>query len=88
MNDIGKVAITYGGIYDSTVTYEKMTSVTYDGSTYCSKQTTVGHTPVGDSSDQYWFLMAKGSKTSGDLFSPTEPEETEQITNDCWMQEY
>lgn len=86
MNDIGKIAFIYKGEYDPSVQYEEKDCVTYSGSTYGAKKNTLGNLPSDNS--EYWFVMASGTKGSGDYVSSTEPGEDEQGINEFWMQEF
>jgi hypothetical protein len=47
------------GNYNPDTTYVKNNIVLYNGSSYIAKQTTRGHTPVGDQNDPYWALLAQ-----------------------------
>lgn len=47
------------GNYNPDTTYVKNNIVLYNGSSYIAKQTTKGHTPVGDQNDPYWALLAR-----------------------------
>ena len=59
-NVLGTVAIKHCGEYDATMHYEKLNVVTYNGSSYCAKDNTVGNLPTNTT---YWDLMAeKGEK--------------------------
>lgn len=58
MNDAGKVAFTPKGDYSSTVTYEYLDTVVYDGNAYAALKTTTGNQPEDDS--EYWALLARG----------------------------
>lgn len=59
-NVLGTVAIKHCGAYDATVHYEKLNVVTYNGSSYCAKDNTIGNLPTDTT---YWDLMAeKGDK--------------------------
>lgn len=50
---------SYKGQYDSTTTYQMWNVVTYNHETYVSKQNNnMGHIPVGDSTDSWWFKAA------------------------------
>jgi hypothetical protein len=50
---------SYKGQYDSTTTYQMWNVVTYNHETYVSKQNNnIGHIPVGDSTDSWWFKAA------------------------------
>jgi len=50
---------SYKGQYDSTTTYQMWNVVTYNYETYVSKQNNnMGHIPVGDSTDSWWFKAA------------------------------
>ena len=45
--------------YNPNTQYQKNNIVTYNGSSFIAKTATLGHTPVGDSSDPYWALLAE-----------------------------
>lgn len=45
--------------YNPNTQYQKNNIVTYNGSSFIAKTATLGHTPLGDSSDPYWALLAK-----------------------------
>jgi len=50
---------SYKGQYNSTTTYQMWNVVTYNHETYVSKQNNnMGHIPVGDSTDSWWFKAA------------------------------
>lgn len=55
---------SYKGQYNSTTTYQMWNVVTYNHETYVSKQNNnMGHIPVGDSTDSWWFKAAsRGSQ--------------------------
>lgn len=56
--DLGKIMLTNGGEYNPNATYEKMTFVLYQNSTYLALQTVTGIEPSNDLVN--WQLMAKG----------------------------
>ena len=56
--DLGKWMITNGGDYNPDVTYEKLTMVMYDNSTYITLKTVTGVTPSNDQIN--YALMARG----------------------------
>ena len=56
--DLGKWMITNGGDYDPDVTYEQLTMVMYDNSTYITLKTVTGVTPSNDQIN--YALMARG----------------------------
>lgn len=56
--DLGKWMITNGGDYDPGVTYEQLTMVMYDNSTYITLKTVTGVTPSNDQIN--YALMARG----------------------------
>ena len=56
--DLGKWMITNGGDYDPKATYEQLTMVMYDNSTYITLKTVTGITPADDKIN--YILMAKG----------------------------
>lgn len=59
-NVLGTVAIKHCGEYDSTMHYEKLNVVTYNGSSYCAKDNTIGNAPTNTT---YWDIMSeKGDK--------------------------
>ena len=59
--DLGKVAVTNGGEWDSSFTYEKLTVVTNVGSSYISKQDVPAGTAL--SNTNYWQLVASKGAT-------------------------
>ena len=59
--DLGKVAVTNGGAWDSSFTYEKLTVVTNAGSSYRSKQDVPAGTVL--SNTNYWQLVASKGAT-------------------------
>lgn len=59
-NVLGTVAIKHCGEYDATMHYEKLNVVTYNGSSYCAKDNTVGNLPTNTT---YWDLMAEKGDT-------------------------
>ena len=58
MNDAGKIAFTPKGDYSSTVTYEYLDTVVYDGNAYAALKTTTGNAP--EEGSEYWILFARG----------------------------
>lgn len=58
MNDAGKIAFTPKGDYSSTVTYEYLDTVVYDGNAYAALKTTTGNAP--EEGSEYWALLARG----------------------------
>lgn len=56
--NLGKVVPTAEGLYDATVTYAKLSIVTYEGSSYISKVACAGVTP--GTNDSVWVLIAQG----------------------------
>lgn len=56
--DLGKWMITNGGNYDPEATYEQLTMVMYDNSTYITLKTVTGVTPSNDGVN--YILMAQG----------------------------
>lgn len=73
----------YLGSYDNTKTYYKNNVVEYNGSSYIAKTTTNGNTPVGDSNDVYWGILAKrGLDGSGSVVSVNNksPDESGNVT--------
>lgn len=58
MNDAGKIAFTPKGDYSSTVTYEYLDTVVYDGNAYAALKTTTGNAP--EEGSEYWILLARG----------------------------
>ena len=48
MADLGKIAVTDGGDYSASTTYEKLTFVHYQGDTYMTLKTVKGVTPTDD----------------------------------------
>lgn len=59
--DLGKWMITNGGDYDPDVTYEKLTMVMYDNSTYITLKIVTGVIPSDDKVN--YALMARGYST-------------------------
>lgn len=57
--DLGKIGLTTAGAWDSSTTYERLTVVTYNGSAYVSRRTTVGVPP--GTNDNHWQLIAVAS---------------------------
>ena len=57
--NLGKVALTAAGDYDSNATYEKLDIVNYQGSSYVAKK----NVPIGTNinNEEYWQLLAKRS---------------------------
>lgn len=60
MNDAGKVAFTPKGDYSSTVTYEYLDTVVYNGNAYVALKTTTGNAPTDSDTDENWKLLARG----------------------------
>lgn len=60
MNDAGKVAFTPKGDYSSTVTYEYLDTVVYNGNAYVALKTTAGNVPTDSDTDENWKLLARG----------------------------
>ena len=60
MNDAGKVAFTPKGDYSSTVTYEYLDTVVYNGNAYAALKTTTGKAPTDSDTDENWKLLAMG----------------------------
>lgn len=58
MNDAGKIAFTPKGDYSSTVTYESLDTVVYNGNAYAALKTTTGNAP--EEGSEYWILLARG----------------------------
>ena len=48
MADLGKIAVTDGGDYSASTTYEKLTFVHYQGDAYMTLKTVKGVTPTDD----------------------------------------
>ena len=71
--DLGKVAPTYRGSYETDVTYNELDVVEFNGSSYIARQYVTGVTPGTD--DTSWGLIAnqgpKGDK--GDKGDPGDP---------------
>lgn len=67
MADLGKVVITDGGNYSTSVTYEKLTFVHYQGDTYMTLKTVKGVTPTDDGVNYRLFCksaeLATATKT-------------------------
>ncbi len=72
--DLGKVGVTHGGTWNATTTYERLTVVLYDGSSYVSLINNTGVTP--GTNGNIWQLVASkgqnGSGGSGDSGSGTD----------------
>ena len=64
MNDAGRVMILPKGKYSATVQYDKLDSVTYNGSAWVATQSTIGNEPADDS--DYWILFVKGGGVTAD----------------------
>ena len=64
MNDAGRVMILPKGNYSATVQYDKLDSVTYNGSAWVATQSTIGNEPADDS--DYWILFVKGGGVTAD----------------------
>lgn len=60
MNDAGKVVFTPKGDYSSTVTYEYLDTVVYNGNAYAALKTTTGNAPTDSDTDENWKLLARG----------------------------
>ena len=56
--NLGKVALTAAGEYDSTTTYEKLDIVNYQGSSYFAKKSVPVGTTTGN--EEYWQLLCRG----------------------------
>lgn len=63
MNDAGKVAFTPKGDYSSTVTYEYLDTVVYNGNAYAALKTTTGNAPTDSDTDENWKLLARGGES-------------------------
>lgn len=72
MNDAGKIAFTPKGDYSSTVTYEYLDTVVYDGNAYAALKTTTGNAP--EEGSEYWILLARGG-----TYVPVATEGTEGV---------
>ena len=57
---LGKVTITPKGAYDGSTTYYRLDTVTYNGSSYMAKDTTIGNLPTNTT---YWELLAQKGDT-------------------------
>lgn len=57
MSDLGKIAITDGGMWDSEITYEQLTIVRHNSASWMSTADSTGQEPSEDS--EYWRLIAK-----------------------------
>lgn len=64
---LGKVAVTPKGEWSSTVTYEKLDVVSYNGSSYLSVRTVPAATPL--SNTNYWLLLAQKGDTGNGVAS-------------------
>lgn len=62
MGDLGKVVLTMGGNYDSTIEYERLTCVRHNTAAWVSTQTTIGNEPTLDS--PYWKKMTDDGYTA------------------------
>lgn len=60
MSDLGKIVLTDGGTWDSSVAYEPLTMVRHNNASYYSIKDSTGQEP-SETSD-YWRLMAKDGK--------------------------
>ncbi|MBR1386428.1 MAG: hypothetical protein IJ568_06330 [Bacilli bacterium] len=58
--NLGIVGIKNMGVYDPETEYEKLNVVTYQGSSYCAKQSTTGNLPTDT---DYWQLYAEKGGT-------------------------
>lgn len=56
MNPVAKIGFVPRGIYDSTVTYDFLDFVYYNGSSYVAKKFTVGNEP--NENNEYWQLLS------------------------------
>ena len=62
--NLGKVAITNGGNYSASVTYEPLTRVRHNNASWISKGETTGNEPSEGS--EYWQLDCKDGKDGQD----------------------
>ena len=68
MNDAGKIMIVPKGNYQDTVKYEKLDSVTHNGSAWIAIQDTIGNEPT-ESSSQWIIFVRGGMSVDGDTIS-------------------
>lgn len=64
---LGKVAVTPKGEWNSTIAYEKLDVVSYNGSSYLSVRTVPAATPL--SNTNYWLLLAQKGDTGNGVAS-------------------
>lgn len=64
MSDLGKIVLTDGGTWDSSVVYEPLTMVRHNNASYYSIKDSTGQEP-SETSD-YWRLMAKDGTNGKD----------------------
>lgn len=64
MADLGKVAVTDGGNYSASTTYEKLTFVHYQGDTYMTLKTVKGVTPTDDGVNYKLFCKSAEPATA------------------------
>lgn len=68
MNDAGKFMIVPKGNYQDTVKYEKLDSVTHNGSAWIAIQDTIGNEPT-ESSSQWIIFVRGGMSVDGDTIT-------------------
>lgn len=62
--DLGKIKITWKGLYSSEIPYEKDDAVFFSGSSYINKSVnSLGIPPLNGGNNSTWDLMASGSPT-------------------------
>ncbi|RKI37286.1 hypothetical protein D7V86_24855 [bacterium D16-51] len=59
MNDAGRIGFVLRGTYDTTVIYDFLDVVHYNGASYVARKQTVGNEPID--SDEYWQVLAKSA---------------------------
>lgn len=64
MADLGKIAVTDGGDYSASTTYEKLTFVHYQGDTYMTLKTVKGVTPTDDGVNYKLFCKSAEPATA------------------------
>ena len=57
MSDLGKIVLTDGGAWDSSVSYEPLTMVRHNNASYYSIKDSTGQEPSETS--EYWQLISK-----------------------------
>lgn len=67
MATAGRILLMHKGEYQSSVTYEMLDMVSYDGVIWVAKKTCIGITPSSSNSD-YWFAMVGVSSEDFEAF--------------------